>query len=157
MYTETPALSGCQKVIFQNSKRWIALLWHHMIIYASLGLDELKDDLHSMNDKINSIQMYCQCPGVSNQIKGRSSEMSRSNHQALLKELIPSLRSWLWHQRLPNFTTEVQPRFWSHLAVCGVTAMTSNSVSISILLWYHKINFKVGDAVKPSCLSAPQV
>ena len=41
----------------------------------------------------------------------------------------------------------------------GVTAMTENDVSIFILLWYHKINHKnkLGDVVKPNCLSAVQV
>ena len=95
---------------------------------------------------------------------------ARWHHISLwLKELIPSLRSWRWHHRLPNVTTteahrlpnvtttEVQPRLWWHLGVCGVIAMTSNSVSISILSWYHKINFKLGVVVKPNCLSAVQV
>ena len=36
-------------------------------------------------------------------------------------------------------------------------AMTENEVSISILSWYHKINFKIGVFVKPNCLSAAQV
>ena len=76
----------------------------------------------------------------------------------LLKELIPSLRSWLWHHRLPNVTTiEALPRLWWHLGVCGVTAMTENEVSISILSWYHKIHFKLGDVVEPNLLSAVQV
>ena len=76
----------------------------------------------------------------------------------LLKELIPRFRSWLWHHRLPNVTTtEAQPRLWWHLGVCGVTAMTENEVSISILSWYHKINFKLVDVVKPNCFSAAQV
>ena len=75
-----------------------------------------------------------------------------------MKELIPSLRSWLWYHRLPNVTkTEAQPRLWCHLGVCGVTAMTENEVSISILSWYHKINFELGVVVKPNCLSAVQV
>ena len=75
-----------------------------------------------------------------------------------LKELIPSLRSWLWHHRLPNVTTtEAQPRLWWHLGVCGVTAMTENEVSISILSWYHKINFELLVIAKPNCLSAAQV
>ena len=78
--------------------------------------------------------------------------------QHWLKELIPSLRSWLWHHRLPNVTTtEAQPRLWWHLGICGVTAMTENEVSISILSWYHKINFKLVDVVKPNCFSAAQV
>ena len=76
----------------------------------------------------------------------------------MLKELIPSFRSWLWHHRLPNVTTtEAQPRLWWHLGVCGVTAMTENEVSISILSWYHKINFKIWVFAKPNCLSAVQV
>ena len=32
-----------------------------------------------------------------------------------------------------------------------------NEVSISILSWYHKINFKLVDVVKPNCFSAAQV
>ena len=32
-----------------------------------------------------------------------------------------------------------------------------NEVSISILKWYHKINFKLVDVVKPNCFSASQV
>ena len=40
---------------------------------------------------------------------------------------------------------------------CGVTAMIENDVSFFILSWYHKINFKLGDVVKPNCLSAVQV
>ena len=76
----------------------------------------------------------------------------------LVKELIPSLRSWLWHHRLPNVTTiKAQPRLWWHLGVCGVTAMTENEVSISILSWYHKINFDLRVFVKPNCLSAAHV
>ena len=76
----------------------------------------------------------------------------------ILKELIPRFRSWLWHHRLPNVTTtEAQPRLWWHLGVCGVTAMTENEVSISILSWYHKINFKLGVVDKPNCLSAAKV
>ena len=35
--------------------------------------------------------------------------------------------------------------------------MTENEESISILSWYHKINFKLGVVVKPNCLSAVQV
>ena len=54
-------------------------------------------------------------------------------------------------------TTEAQPRLWWHLGVCGVTALTEIEVSISILSWYHKINFKFGVFVKPNCLSAAQV
>ena len=78
--------------------------------------------------------------------------------RSLLKELIPSLRSWLWHHRLPNVTTtEARPRLWWHLGVCGVTAMTENEVSISILSWYHKINSELGVFVKPNCLLAAQV
>ena len=76
----------------------------------------------------------------------------------ILKELIPRFRSWLWHHRLPNVTTtEAQPRLWWHLGVCGVTAMTENEVSISILSWYHKINFKLGVLAKPNCFSVAQV
>ena len=59
----------------------------------------------------------------------------------LLNELVPSLSSWLWHHRLPNVTT----------------TMAENEVSISILSWYHKINFKLWVIVKPNCLSAAQV
>ena len=36
-------------------------------------------------------------------------------------------------------------------------AMTENEVLISILSWYHKINFKLGVFVKPNCLLAAQV
>ena len=52
--------------------------------------------------------------------------------------------------------TPQTPKWW-HLWVCGVTAMTENEVSISILSWYHKINFKIGVSVKQNCLSAAQV
>ena len=35
-----------------------------------------------------------------------------SEGRAWMKELIPSLRSWLWHHRLPNVTTtEAQPSY----------------------------------------------
>ena len=34
--------------------------------------------------------------------------------------------------------------------------MTENEVSISILSWYHKINFEIGVFVKPNGLSAAQ-
>ena len=44
-----------------------------------------------------------------------------------------------------------------HLGVCGVTAMTENEVSISILSWYHKINFELGVLAKPNCFSVAQV
>ena len=41
-----------------------------------------------------------------------------------LKELIPSMWSWLWHHRLQNITTtSAAPRLWWHLGICGVTAM----------------------------------
>ena len=85
-------------------------------------------------------------------------QCSLTSGKCELKELIPSLRSWLWHHRLPNVTTtEAQPSLWWHLGVCGVTAMTENEVSISILSWHHKINFKLVDLVKPNCFSAAQV
>ena len=35
--------------------------------------------------------------------------------------------------------------------------MTENEVSISILSWYHKINFELGVIGKPNCLSAAQI
>ena len=35
--------------------------------------------------------------------------------------------------------------------------VAENEVSISILSWYHKINFKLRVFVKPNCLSAAQV
>ena len=54
-------------------------------------------------------------------------------------------------------TTEAQPRLWQHMGVCGVTDMTENEASISILSWNHKINFKLGVVVKPNSLSAVQV
>ena len=40
---------------------------------------------------------------------------------------------------------------------CDVTVMTENEVSISVLSWYHEINFKSGDVAKPNCLSVVQV
>ena len=35
--------------------------------------------------------------------------------------------------------------------------MTENEVSIFILSWYHEINFKLSDIVKPNGLSGVQV
>ena len=43
------------------------------------------------------------------------------------------------------------------LGVCGVTAMTENEVSNSILSWCHKINFKLADVVEPNCFSTVKV
>ena len=88
----------------------------------------------------------------------------------MLKELIQCLRSWLWNHRLRNFTatevhrrpwnvtiTEAQQRLWLYSGICGVTAITENEVSIFILSWHHKINFKSGDVVKPNCSSCPSL
>ena len=54
-----------------------------------------------------------------------------------------------------SFLVMAVPRLWRHLGVCGVTAMTGSGISIDILLWYHKINFRVGGDVEPSARNCP--
>ena len=43
---------------------------------------------------------------------------------------------------------KAQRKLWRNLAVCGVTAMTENQESISILSWLHKIYYKEVHVVK---------
>ena len=100
------------------------LLSHRIFIWyykcSLLNMDKI-------GNIINNILAFAIVPVGYNQI------LYIKSGPLLLKEFIPSLRSWLWHHRLPNVTTtEAQSMLWWHLGVCGVTAMTGNEVSMYI-------------------------
>ena len=149
------------KVTTQSTRRcWTLshpqLCPHYLIVIGDIEIEPVKwEDEQLMVFHFAHIMIHQQFHYIR---RGHTDTLSVVTLVTSLKELIPRFRSWLWHHRLPNVTTtEAQPRLWWHLGVCGVTAMTENEVSISIVSWYHKINFKSEVVVVPNCLSAVQV
>ena len=94
---------------------------------------------------------------------GEAGDLSR--HRAHYDVIVMLLYEWCLFEGIDTefevmAVTPQTPKCHHNLGCASILlliAMTENEVSISILSWYHKIDFKSVDVVKPNCFSAAQV